>query len=96
MGIALRERVTIDLNLRFEHAGQATALPGIVIAEVKQERVNFQSPFTRLMRTHGVRPTGFSKYCVGVSKLHANEVKHNNFKPSLRKVDKLMEVKRHD
>lgn len=36
-----------------------------------------------------IHPTGFSKYCIGVSLLYQN-VKYNNFKPKLRLVHKLM------
>jgi hypothetical protein len=41
------------------------------------------------MRALGVRPTGFSKYCVGLL-LTQPEIKHNRFKPQLRQLRQLM------
>jgi hypothetical protein len=84
-----RERLTLDLTLQFCSGGRAVVLPGIAIAEVKQDSVNRNSDFIRQMRAVNIRPTGFSKYCIGVSMLYQN-VKHNNFKPRLRLVNKLM------
>jgi hypothetical protein len=84
-----RERLTLDLNLRFCSGGRTVALPAVAIAEVKQDNVNRNSAFVRQMRAAKVHPTGFSKYCIGVSMLYQN-VKHNNFKPGLRLVNKLM------
>ena len=84
------ERLTIDLNLQFSRNKYTTVtLPGVVVAEVKQTGINRASNFIRQMRAMGIRSTGFSKYCVGVSLLYQN-VKHNNFKPKLLLLKKLM------
>ncbi len=83
------ERVTLDLNLSFSADGRTMALPGITIAEVKQNGINRDSAFVRRMRALNLRPTGFSKYCAGVSLLYS-DVKHNNFKPHLRTMSKLI------
>ena len=83
------ERVTLDLDLSFDGAGQRLDLPGIVIAEVKQGAHAGKSDFVSLMRQRGVRKTGFSKYCLGVSLLHP-EVKHNHFRTLQRLVAKIM------
>ena len=88
------ERVTLDLNLSFSAGGRAgsrppMALPGLAIAEVKQDAINRNSPFVRCMRQLNRRPAGFSKYCAGVTLLH-QEIKHNNFKPRLRAISKLL------
>ena len=85
------ERLTIDLGLTFEtDAGHATGLPGIVVAELKQQEVDHASPFARRMRSARIRPESVSKYCVGVALLHG-DVRHNAFKPTLRTVARLME-----
>ena len=42
------------------------------------------------MRALPIRPTGFSKYCIGVSMLN-NRLKHNRFKPQLRMVGKIIQ-----
>jgi hypothetical protein len=83
------ERLTVDVDLRFQWNGAGASLRGIAIAEVKQEGFSMDSAFIRQMRALGVRPTSFSKYCIGVSMLHP-EVKHNRFKPQLRQIDKLL------
>lgn len=90
VGRQRKERVTLDFNLQFDQEGQTMVLPGIVIAEVKQERLDLASPFTRHMRVRGIRPTGFSKYCLGVSSLYP-EIKHNSFKPKLLMLSKLID-----
>jgi hypothetical protein len=89
-----RERVTVDLKLQFSNGPQTAALPRIVIAEVKQDGLNRHSPFMRQMRAAAVRPTGFSKYCIGVARLYP-AVKHNNFKPTLRLVEELLRGNNH-
>lgn len=88
------ERVTIDLGLRFRRAGAQAELQGVAVAELKQERLDRTSPLFRAMRSLGVRPTGFSKYCVGVSLLNPR-VKHNRIKPKLRLARKLARGHRH-
>lgn len=84
------ERVTLDLGPRFyADSGNAT-LPGIAIAEVKYENNGRGSDFMRRMHEMGLRPMGFSKYCVGVSMLYP-QVKNNYFRPTLRAVRKIMQ-----
>lgn len=91
-----QERLTLDLSLRFAcHSdgaveGRAIILPGVAIAEVKQGAHNRNSLFMGRMRAMGVRPIKFSKYCAGVAMLYEG-LKHNNFKPKLRLVNKLIE-----
>lgn len=84
------ERLTLDLNLEFGCENGYVALPGIVIAEIKQERSSRHSDFIWQMRQLGMQPTRFSKYCAGVYMLYDN-VKINNFKTRMRLVEKLMQ-----
>lgn len=84
------ERLTLDINLAFGWGDAYASLPGIAIAEVKQERFSQASDFIQQMRQLGVRPTRFSKYCAGVYMLYDN-VKVNNFKPRIRLVNALMQ-----
>jgi hypothetical protein len=80
------ERVTLDGGLCFERpSGERQALTGVVLAEVKQARPDRHSPFRQLMRQWGVRRSGFSKYCLGISLLYP-AVKHNNFNSKLRRL----------
>lgn len=87
--IDVPERVTFDTDLCFWTADAGKQLRGVAIAEVKQERVDRSSPVMERMRALGVRPGGFSKYCMGVS-LITRGVKHNRFKPKLRALGQLM------
>jgi len=83
-----RERVTLDLGLEFQGEGRTIVIPGVAVAEVKQGDTDRDSHFVRQMRAAGIRPSGFSKYCIGVSMIY-QDVKHNRFKPTLRLIDRL-------
>jgi SPX domain protein involved in polyphosphate accumulation len=83
------ERLTLDVNLEFGWGDTCIALPGVAIAEVKQERFSTQSDFIQQMRHSGIRPMQFSKYCAGIYLLY-DQVKVNNFKPRMREVAKLI------
>lgn len=83
------ERLTLDLDLRFGNSREMVSLPGVTIAEVKQEGINRYSDFVRQMRAMAIPVTGFSKYCIGVALLY-RDVKHNNFKAKLGLIEKLM------
>lgn len=82
------ERVTLDLNLAFAWDGRKMDLPAVVVAEVKRDGSSHESDFMTLMRQIGMRKTGFSKYCVGVS-LFFPEVKHNRFRSAHRLIARL-------
>ena len=82
------ERITIDMNLRFFTEQQELSLGGIVIAEIKQEKFSKGSAFMSEMRRQGIRKTGFSKYCFGVSQLYST-VKKNSQKEKLLMIEKL-------
>lgn len=86
------ERLTIDIGLRYTDGSGTTTheapLSGVCVAELKQERADRSSPFARVMRQLGIRPSGMSKYCVGMLLLHA-DLKHNMFKEVLRKLDRI-------
>lgn len=89
------ERLTIDLDLRFRGGGRQIGLPGIAVAEVKQAGVDRASAFIQQMHAMHIRPTGFSKYCIGAALLYP-DLKHNAFKPKLRLVQHLMGANHHD
>lgn len=85
------ERLTIDICLRNSVAGSNAPeeqLHDVAIAELKQARLNRSSPFYRLARELGIRPSGFSKYCMGMTLAlrHRRGWKYNRFKPVLRRV----------
>lgn len=80
------ERATIDVDLEFEMGRGRAATRRLVVAEVKQPRLDQQSPLVRALHELGIRKTRFSKYCVGMLALDPG-LKHNAFKPLLRKVE---------
>lgn len=84
-----QERLSIDLDIRFLSPFTQFALPGVVIAEVKQPRFSVHSAFIQQMRRAGRRPTSFSKYCVGVALAYPHR-KRNEFKPLLLDIQNLI------
>jgi len=85
-----QERLTLDLNISFRWDQISSSLPGIAIAEVKQDHCSQHSDFILQMKRLGVRPSGFSKYTAGVYSLY-NNVKINNFKSQILYVQKIMQ-----
>jgi hypothetical protein len=83
------ERVTIDLDIALSWQGKTVDLAPLAVAEVKHDSASALSPFILAMRDRRIHRTGFSKYCTGVSLLHAH-VRANRFKLKLRLIDKLM------
>ena len=94
VGKRLPERVTLDVELQFGCDGHLSGLPGVVVGEVKQVHVDHGSEFVQRMRAMGIRPLRVSKYCTAVCTLFP-EVKHNNFKPKLQAIAKIMRGDRH-
>ncbi len=88
------ERLTVDTDLEFmdspdrESAVRRT-FDGLVIAEVKQKKKSFNSPFVRLMHNTHMRTLSMSKYCIGIASLHP-ELKNNNFKTKFLTINKIL------
>lgn len=61
----MKERCTIDLNLKFEYQGKQIQLNDMVIVEIKTEGKATNSPLSVALRDLRIKPSGFSKYCVG-------------------------------
>lgn len=89
---AKRERLTLDLNINFAStleqsiSGDNYALSNFYIAELKQEKLNRQSPFFHLMREMSIRSKGFSKYCMGHALTNNKNIKYNRFKANIIKL----------
>ncbi len=86
----IKERLTIDVGITFEAEERHSQLDNMVIAEVKQEKVNYASNFMRVIKKHGVRPFRISKYCMATASLFPI-LKNNNFKPKFLKINKLQD-----
>lgn len=92
VGKKTNERLTFDLDLGFEKNGEFIEMHDVVIAELKQERLNRNSPFYQHTKQHLIRPNRISKYCIGLIQLLGKEnIKYNRFKKKLLKIDKLKE-----
>jgi len=87
---AKTERLTIDTNLCFHNlnTGQDADLTGLVIIELKRDGLQ-PSPILGMLRELRIKPSGFSKYCMG-SALTNPGLKRNNFKERLRLVERLL------
>lgn len=81
------ERLTIDTSLWFEN-GKQRRLDGVIIAEVKQDRLSRESDFMKLMQERRLLPLSISKYCIGTA-LTCTDIKLNRFKPKLRTLQKV-------
>ena len=81
----LKERITIDFDLEFKNDKETIRdkTNYIVIAEVKQEKLDRSSFFYKLMKENGIRPSSMSKYCIGTSLLN-EDLKANRFKKNFR------------
>jgi hypothetical protein len=83
----LMERVTIDTGLTFRHDSAEFTYPGLVIAEVKQERSG-SSVIADILHKEHVSDIKISKYCLGMISLNPH-IKQNNFKQKLHFFNKL-------
>ncbi len=84
----LKEKITIDLNLGFQSDHKSEHFPFLVVAEVKQTKLNFRSLFIKLLKEKRIQSISFSKYCMGTILLNSDN-KYNRFKNNLRTINKL-------
>jgi len=88
-GIDLKERITMDFNLKYSGPeGNISELPFLAIAELKKEGYSGNSPFANVLKQNGIRPTGFSKYCIGNALLREMSRK-NMLKPKFLLINKI-------
>jgi len=87
---AKTERLTIDTNLKFHNleTDKKVDLTGLVIIELKRDGLQ-PSPILNVLRDLRIKPSGFSKYCMGTALTNPG-LKQNNFKERLRLVDRLL------
>lgn len=87
------ERLTIDFDVQFRNfeTGKRADVGPLVIIELKRDG-NVYSPILPLLRTLRIKPSGFSKYCIG-SCITNKSLKQNIFKPRLVKLGKLAHTK---
>ena len=81
------ERLTVDLNLHFSQPQLAKTqkIGEHVIFELKQGKLNRRSAFFDVMRHLGIKPSSFSKYCVGMAITDEDKkIRKNNFRKVIR------------
>jgi len=86
----LNERLTFDFNINFQHQNTERNFRNLVIAELKQEDLDRNSPFYVLMKNLQIRPYRLSKYCLGSMEIYGeNQLKFNRFKKKLLLLKKI-------
>ena len=90
---AKTERLTIDSALCFinRRTGREVSLQDAVIIELKQDG-RAKSEMREILLNHRIKPVRVSKYCIGVT-LTDPDIKHNRFKPKVRKIEKTINKK---
>ena len=83
-----KERLTIDINLKFEENNKSGNLNQIAIGEVKQERMSRLSDFIRIAKELHILPIRISKYCISTLELNPF-IKKNRFKEKILFLSKL-------
>lgn len=83
------ERLTIDFDVQFHNmeTGLDAATGDLVIIELKRDG-NVYSPVLDILRQLRIKPSGFSKYCIG-SVMTNRALKHNLFKPKMTTLSRL-------
>jgi hypothetical protein len=67
----LSERVTIDLNISFSNGNSnKVEFPFLGIVEVKKGANSYRSATENALKELNIRPSGFSKYCIGSAMVH--------------------------
>ena len=90
VNMAKTERLTIDCHVKFHHLETDIhdTFDRLVIIELKRDG-NVYSPVKDMLRELRIKPSGFSKYCIG-SALTNPRLKRNRFKARFKKIDKLL------
>lgn len=84
------ERLTIDFDVEFQNfeTDKHAETGELVIIELKRDG-NVPSPVTDILRDLRIKPSGFSKYCIG-SVMTNHQLKHNMFKEKMVWINKLV------
>jgi hypothetical protein len=84
------ERLTIDFDIHFvnHETGEEGEIPDVVIIELKRDG-RVASPIMKMLRTLRIKPSGFSKYCIG-SAITNKALKQNRFKKRLHRYEKIV------
>lgn len=92
---ALKERITIDMNLDLHHPESSVKIPYLVIIEVKREKSSTTEGFGKILRDRRIFSKRISKYCLGTNMLFP-ALKHNRFRPKIFYIKKLDKTTQYD
>lgn len=86
---AKTERLTIDFDLRFcnNETGCEAEMTDVVIIELKRDG-RVASPVLPVLRSLRVKPSGFSKYCIGMA-VTDDALRQNRFKKRMTRIRKV-------
>jgi len=84
----LKERITIDMGLKFSIGTTHIELPSIAIIEIKKDKAGALSGFELILRKMGIHGSSVSKYCIGRALLEP-KLKANLFQNKIRYLIKL-------
>jgi hypothetical protein len=82
------EKLTFDINLKFEAKNMVRTIDNLVIAESKTPKLNYKTKFTELVSENRILCSSLSKYCLGIVYMQ-NKVKSNMFKSQFLRIHKL-------
>ena len=93
MNYGKTERLTIDYDVHFHNleTGNNANVGPLVIIELKRDG-NVYSPVLDILRVLRIKPSGFSKYCIGSVMTNRN-LKRNIFKEKMVVLSKLANTK---
>lgn len=80
------ERITIDLDLKYERNNIVKLFEGMAVVELKQEKTG-NSPVKTFFKKEKIRKGGISKYCLGIILFFEN-IKYNRFLSKFNKIYK--------
>lgn len=87
--LSLTERITIDIDLKYRIEKSTYLFPGLVILELKQNRLQRKSDINRVLRDLRIFPAKLSKYCFGIA-LHYIDIKKNRYKCKIREINSIV------
>lgn len=90
VNLEIPERLTIDVQLKFNSNGNEAGLADLGIIELKQAKKSLRSPAGKAIRNAGIQELSLSKYCFSLI-LTNEELRYNRFKPRLLKLNNLTE-----
>jgi hypothetical protein len=88
-GFESNERITFDFDLKFaDNSGGFARFPNILIIKIKRDGLRGRSVMSELLKELNIKPTGFSKYCIGTAILR-DIPRKNILKPKFLMINKI-------